>query len=110
MSDSQVIHATDHNFAQTVLEAEGPVLVDFWAPWCGPCKAIAPLLEEAAVEYGGRIRIVKLNADENPQTPARLCVRGLPTLFFFNKGQVYGQKIGAVSRSELKRFVEANLS
>jgi thioredoxin 1 len=110
MTDTQIVHATDQNFGSTVLEAQGPVLVDFWAPWCGPCKSIAPLLEEAAAEYSGRLTVVKVNADENPQTPARFGIRGLPTLLLFNNGQVAGQKVGAFGRPELKRFVETNLA
>ena len=110
MSETQIVHATDRDFGAAVLEAQGPVLVDFWAPWCAPCKSIAPLLEEAAVEYGGKLKVVKVNADENPQTPVRFGVRALPTLLIFNNGQVSGQKIGALGRPELKRFVEAHTS
>ena len=110
MSDTRIVHATDQDFGQTVLQAQGPVLVDFWAPWCGPCKSIAPLLEEAATAYEGRLKVVKVNADENPQTPARLGIRGLPTLLIFNDGQVSGQKIGSLGKPELQRFVEAHLN
>ena len=110
MADAAIHTVTDANFKQEVLDIPGPVLVDFWAEWCGPCKVIAPLIDEAAVEYGGRLTVAKLNADENPMTPARLGVRGLPTLLLIKNGKVEGQKIGALRKTELKAFIESKLT
>ena len=109
MSASSIVKTTDATFKQDVLDATGPVLVDFWAEWCGPCKAIAPLLDEAAVEFHGKITIAKLNADENPLTPQRLGVRSLPTLLIIKDGKVQGQKVGALRKAELAAFIESKL-
>ena len=110
MSNAAILKVTDANFKQEVLDATGPVLVDFWAEWCGPCKVIAPLIDEAALEYQGKLTVAKLNADENPMTPARLGVRGLPTLLLIKNGKVEGQKVGALRRTDLKAFIESKLS
>ncbi|HTE41053.1 MAG TPA: thioredoxin TrxA [Steroidobacteraceae bacterium] len=107
---SLILKATDANFKQDVLEAAGPVLVDFWAEWCGPCKAMAPLLDEAASEYEGKLTIAKLNADENPMTAQRLGVRSLPTLLIIKNGKVEGQKVGALRKSDLTSFIESKLA
>lgn len=109
MSHSPVTHTTDATFAQDVLKSDKPVLLDFWAEWCGPCKMIAPILDEIATEYGERIKIVKLNIDENPMTPPKFVVRGIPTLILFKNGVVEAQKVGAVSKSQLSAFLETNL-
>nr|VFK41031.1 MAG: thioredoxin 1 [Candidatus Kentron sp. TC]VFK46816.1 MAG: thioredoxin [Candidatus Kentron sp. TC]VFK55588.1 MAG: thioredoxin 1 [Candidatus Kentron sp. TC] len=108
MSD-QVAYVTDDTFEQDVLKQEGPVLVDFWADWCGPCKVIAPILEEAAKEYAGKVVIAKLNIDENPSTPPRYSIRGIPTLMLFKQGKVEGTKVGAISKSQLFAFLDSNL-
>jgi thioredoxin 1 len=91
------------------LKSETPVLLDFWAEWCGPCKMIAPILDEIAEEYKGRVKIAKINIDENPQTPPKFQVRGIPTLILFKNGTVEAQKVGAVSKSQLAAFLDNNL-
>lgn len=98
---------SDDSFDQDVLKAEGPVLVDFWAEWCGPCKTIAPALEEIASELGGRVQVAKVNIDENPQTPQKYGVRGIPTLMLFKDGQVAATKVGALPKSQLSEWVES---
>jgi thioredoxin 1 len=104
-----IVHLTDANFEQEVLQADCPVLVDYWAEWCGPCKMIAPVLDEIAREYQGRVKIAKLNIDDNPQTPPRYGIRGIPTLMLFKAGAVEATKIGAVSKSQLASFIDSNV-
>jgi thioredoxin 1 len=104
-----IIHISDDTFEKEVLKAEGPVLVDYWAEWCGPCKMIAPVLEEIANEYNGKIKIAKLNIDENPATPPKYGIRGIPTLMLFKNGNVEATKVGAVSKSQLSAFLDGNL-
>jgi len=108
MSDG-ISHVTDDNFEAEVLQADGPVLVDYWAEWCGPCKMIAPVLEEIAGEYGDKVKIAKLNIDENPATPPKYGIRGIPTLMLFKGGNVEATKVGAVSKSQLSAFIDENL-
>lgn len=100
---------TDSSFEQDVLSASQPVLVDFWAEWCGPCKMIAPALEDISADYEGRLSIVKLNIDDNPNTPNRYGVRGIPTLMLFKDGQVAATKIGALPKGALAAWIESNL-
>ena len=109
MSSPQIVHTSDATFDSDVLKSPEPVLVDFWAEWCGPCKMIAPILDEIATEYQGRLRIAKLNIDENPQTPPRFGIRGIPTLILFKNGTVEAQKVGALSKSQLVAFLDSNL-
>lgn len=109
MSNSLIIHTSDATFENDVLKSAEPVLLDFWAEWCGPCKAIAPILDEAAGEYQGRVKVAKLNIDENPQTPPRFGIRGIPTLILFKDGKVQAQKVGALSKSALSAFLDQNL-
>lgn len=104
-----VKHTTDDSFEQDVLRAPGPVLVDYWAEWCGPCKMIAPVLDEIAREYAGRLTVVKLNVDENPKTPPRYGIRGIPTLMLFKGGNVEATKVGALSKSQLAAWLDSNL-
>jgi len=103
---SQIENCSDETFESDVLKSSHPVLVDFWAPWCGPCKMIAPILEEIASEYGARIRVLKLNVDENSEIPAKYGVRGIPSLLLFKEGNVEGTKVGAVTKSDLKAFID----
>lgn len=105
----RIVHATDDTFDAEVIKADTPVLVDYWAEWCGPCKMIAPVLEEVAEAYAGRIRVVKLNIDENPETPPRFGIRGIPTLMIFRNGSVEATKVGALTRSQLTAFIDSNL-
>ena len=99
------IQITDAQFAEEVLNSELPVIVDFWAPWCGPCKMIAPVLEDVAAEYAGKVKVVKLNVDENQETAPKYNVRGIPTLLIVKGGEVVATKVGAVSKSQLVDFV-----
>jgi thioredoxin 1 len=106
---SQIRHVTDDSFEQDVLSSDQPVLVDYWAEWCGPCKMIAPVLEEVAEEYGDKLQVVKLNIDENPNTPPKYGIRGIPTLMLFKNGNVEATKVGAVSKSQLTAFIDGNV-
>ena len=108
MSDL-VLHVSDDDFDETVLKADGPVLVDYWAEWCGPCKMIAPILDAIARDYEGRLTVVKINIDDNPLTPQHYGVRGIPTLMLFKDGEVEATKVGALSKSELTKFIENNI-
>ncbi|HDU7919050.1 MULTISPECIES: thioredoxin TrxA [Serratia] len=108
MSD-KIIHLTDSSFESDVLKAEGPILVDFWAEWCGPCKMIAPILDEIAEEFEGKLTITKLNIDQNPATAPKYGIRGIPTLLLFKNGEVAATKVGALSKGQLKDFLNANL-
>ena len=100
---------SDDEFEDTVLKAEKPVLVDYWAEWCGPCKMIAPILDEVAVEYSDQISVVKMNIDDNSNTPQHYGVRGIPTLMLFKDGEVEATKVGALTKGQLKEFLDANL-
>ncbi len=104
-----IVHVTDDNFEQEVLKSADPVLVDYWAEWCGPCKMIAPVLEEISKEYTGKLKVAKLNIDENPATPPKYGIRGIPTLMLFKSGRVEATKVGAVSKSQLSAFIDGNL-
>lgn len=108
MSES-VIHATDANFDQHVLQSNQPVLVDFWAPWCGPCKMIAPALDQLATEYAGKAKVVKVDVDQNQQTALKYHVRSIPMLLVFKNGQVQGTQIGAVGKSQLAQMLDKAL-
>src|SRR5690606_30130571 len=108
MSDS-IKHVTDASFDSDVLKSDLPVLVDYWAEWCGPCKMIAPILDEAANQYKGRVIIAKLNVDENPDTAAKFGIRGIPTLMLFKDGKAAATKVGAMSKSQLTAFLDESL-
>lgn len=109
MSTSSIKDISDASFEADVMQSEQPVLVDCWATWCGPCKAIAPLLDEASRLYDGRLQIVKINVDENRAVPARLGVRGVPTLMLFKGGELKATKVGAVTKAQLSAFIDAQL-
>lgn len=104
-----IVKVSDDSFENDVLSAKGPVLVDYWAEWCGPCKQIAPVLDQLADEYDGKLTIAKLNVDENPNIPPRYGIRGIPTLMLFKDGEVAGTKVGAVSKSQLAEFVDQHI-
>ena len=104
-----IVHVTDESFEQDVLGSDSPVLVDYWAEWCSPCKAIAPILDEIAAEYDGKLRIAKLNIDDNPGTPPKYGIRGIPTLMLFKGGNVEATKVGTVSKSQLAAFIDSNI-
>ncbi|MFQ5548424.1 MAG: thioredoxin TrxA [Woeseia sp.] len=108
MSD-RIVHTNDDNFEADVLNSDKTILVDFWAEWCGPCKMIAPLLDEAAEQYADRLTVAKLNIDENPNTPAKYQIRSIPTLMLFKDGAVRAQKLGAMPKKDLTDFLETNL-
>jgi thioredoxin 1 len=105
----KIVYVTDDTFDAEVIKAEGTVLVDYWADWCGPCKMIAPILDEIAEEYAGKLKVAKLNIDENPNTPPKYGIRGIPTLMLFKGGNVEATKVGAVSKSQLTAFIDSNL-
>ena len=106
---NNIVHVSDESFEEQVLNADGPVLIDYWAEWCGPCKMIAPILEELAEEYSGKLTVAKLNIDENPETPPKYGIRGIPPLMLFKDGNVEATKVGAVSKSQLADFLDSNI-
>lgn len=109
MSSDLIKHVTDASFEADVLKAQGPVLVDYWAEWCGPCKMIAPVLDDIASTYQGKLTVAKLNIDDNSETPTKHGVRGIPTLMLFKNGNVEATKVGALSKSQLQAFLDAHL-
>ncbi|MEC9133323.1 MAG: thioredoxin TrxA [Pseudomonadota bacterium] len=108
MSDN-ILHTTDDGFDQDVLKADKPVLVDYWAEWCGPCKMIAPILEEVAGEYADKLKVCKIDIDANQATPPKYGIRGIPTLMLFKYGEVEATKVGALSKSQLQAFLDSNI-
>lgn len=109
LMSANTVAVTDKSFENDVLKAEGPVLVDFWAEWCGPCKMIAPALEDIGSEFKGRVTVAKVNIDENPEVPTRYAVRGIPTLIVFKDGKPVAQKTGALPKSQLRAWVESSI-
>ena len=105
----RIVHISDDTFETEVLNAEQPVLVDYWAEWCGPCKAISPILSQIAEEYADKLKVVKLNIDDNPATPPKYNIRGIPTLMLFRHGAVEAVKVGALSKLQLEAFIDSNL-
>jgi len=105
----KIVHITDDTFESEVLQSQTPVLVDYWAEWCGPCKMIAPALDQIAKEYEGRLKVAKLNIDENQTTPPKFGIRGIPTLMIFKNGNVEATKVGAVSKSQLTAFIDSTI-
>ncbi|QJQ52262.1 MULTISPECIES: thioredoxin TrxA [Vitreoscilla] len=110
MSSELIVHVSDATFEEEVLKAEGAVLVDFWAPWCGPCKMIAPVLDDIAPEYEGKLKIVKVNVDDNQAIPGQYGVRGIPTLMIFKDGQNVATKVGALAKGQLVAFIDASIA
>ena len=110
MAGNGIVEVTDANFDQDVLKSDKPVLVDFWATWCGPCRAIAPIVEELATEFQGKIKIGKMNTDDNPSTPMRYQVRGIPTLILFKGGKPVDQRVGAMPKPDLKKMLDPHLA
>ncbi|MDP7488935.1 MAG: thioredoxin TrxA [Arenicellales bacterium] len=106
---NKIIHVSDDSFEQEVLESDKPVLIDYWAEWCGPCKMIAPVLDELADEYADKVQVAKLNIDDNPATPPKYGIRGIPTLMLFKNGEVEATKVGAVSKTQLAAFLDEHL-
>jgi len=104
-----IVYLTDDSFEEEVFKSDKPVLVDYWAEWCGPCKMIAPILDEISREYDGRIKVAKLNIDDNPGIPPKFGIRGIPTLMLFKDGNVEATKVGAVSKSQLTAFIDSNI-
>ena len=104
-----ILHVTDDTFEAEVLQSPSPVLVDYWAEWCGPCKAIAPTLEEVAKEYSGKLKVAKVNVDENQEIPRKYGIRGIPTLMLFKNGNIEATKVGALSKSQLTAFLDSNI-
>ncbi len=105
----KIIHITDDTFEKEVLQSQTPVLVDYWAEWCGPCKMIAPALDQIAAEYAGRLKVAKLNIDENQATPPKYGIRGIPTLMLFKNGNLEATKVGALSKTQLAAFIDSNI-
>lgn len=110
MSSEKILHVSDASFEEDVLKASGPVLVDYWAEWCGPCKMIAPILDEVAGAYQGKLQIAKMNVDENREIPAKYGIRGIPTLMLFKNGQLAATKVGAMSKAQLTAFIDQQLA
>lgn len=108
-SNSSIKYVSDATFEQEVVKSDSPVLIDYWAEWCGPCKMIAPVLEEISTEYAGRVQVAKMNVDENQETPAKFGIRGIPTLMLFKNGAVVATKVGALSKSQLTAFLDSHL-
>lgn len=106
---ANIVHVTDDSFEDEVLNSSVPVVVDYWAEWCGPCKMVSPILDEVGGEYGDKLKIAKLNIDENPETPPKYGIRGIPTLMLFKDGNVEATKVGALSKSQLTAFIDSNL-
>ena len=109
MAEDVLLHATDGNFEPEILKSDIPVMVDFWAPWCGPCHVIAPAIEELAKEYAGKVKVAKMNVDENPATPSRYGIRGIPTVILFKGGQILDQIVGAVPKSKVEDMIKKAL-